>query len=297
MAKILSETKASVITLTGGEPFLRDDLEEIVHFLKDQAVLINIITNGTLISQQAARNCSKFVTFELPLLSCHRAVHNALMRYDAFDEITRTLVTLKQYHARVVVVFVATRKNIEDFEGTAKLAFALGADSLMLNRFNPGGEGVFHCEELLPTPSQIDLVLAQADAFSMRYNFPISCSIPIQPCLINLGKFQKLHFGFCSAGTENAYYTIDPLGNVRMCNHSGMILGNIDTESFEHIIAKKAARDFVAVFPPFCRLCKLRLRCFGGCKAAAEACFNSYSCEEPFLRKYQEEAVLNGNIR
>ena len=42
---MIRQMKPRVITLTGGEPFMRQDLAEIVDFIHDQKIAINLISN------------------------------------------------------------------------------------------------------------------------------------------------------------------------------------------------------------------------------------------------------------
>lgn len=118
----------------------------------------------------------------------------------------------------------------------------------------------------------------------MEFHLPVSCSIPIQPCLIDTSAFPHVSFGYCSAGTERAYYTLDPMGNVRPCNHSDMILGNLFEQSFSEIIASEQMIEFICTIPQFCSTCDHRFECQGGCKASAQVCYGSLIAEEPFLR-------------
>jgi radical SAM protein with 4Fe4S-binding SPASM domain len=187
-----------------------------------------------------------------------------------------------------VAAFVATRKNIEHLRETIRLAFAFGARGLMLNRFNPGGRGREHMEELLPSVEQVHQALNTAEAASIEYNLPISCSIPIQPCLIDIRQFPHLGFGFCAAGSERAYYTLDPLGNLRPCNHTDIILGNLFEAPFATILNTRKMQDFINSIPPFCMDCQHRTECQGGCKASAQVCYGSLTALEPFLRHNQE---------
>jgi len=48
--------------------------------------------------------------------------------------------------------------------------------------------------------------------------------------------------------------------------------------------------DFCQAAPAFCQGGTQRQVCQGGCKAAAQACFGSFSAEEPFFRYNQAVA-------
>ena len=294
LGKMLDETGASLVSLSGGEPLGRPDVCEIVDFLVDRGAVVNLITNGSLLDEAAIARLTpaKISIFELPLLSAEREIHDQLSgREGAFDRATMAVADLKAAGERVVCVFVATRLNLGGWREAAELAIALGADGIMFNRFNPGGEGGRHVELLQATPEQLTAALDIAESISDEYDFPISCSIAMPPCLFPTSRYKRLTFGFCAAGTERAYYTLDPMGNVRPCNHSPTILGNIRETSFWEMADSAAMKDFTAARPDFCDDCVLAGECLGGCKAAAEACCGSTWKCDPFLEAFQAQAV------
>jgi len=293
-AKLLDQTGASLVSLTGGEPLLRPDFFEIVDFLSERGLAVNLITNGTLLSDETIARLSggKMSIFELPLLSVEREIHDRMSGAPAaFDKVTGAIAELKLRGERVVAVFVATRLNLPTWRETAELAVALGVDGVMFNRFNPGGRGGENIELLQAPPEEVQAALDIAEEISAEYELSISCSIAMPPCLLEVKKYERLTFGFCAAGTERAYYTLDPLGNVRPCNHSTLVLGNIRETSFAEMSAGPAMEEFMAARPEFCAGCSLEHECLGGCKAAAEACCGSPWKSDPFLAAYQHQAV------
>ncbi|MFW6162260.1 MAG: radical SAM protein [Planctomycetota bacterium] len=293
LGTLLDETGAGLLSLSGGEPMLRADVYEIVDFLADRDVAVNLITNGTLLDESAVSRLTpdKVSIFELPLLSCDRAVHDRLSGAPgAFDKTTMAMAELKLAGARVVGVFVATRLNLPTWRETAELAVALGLDGVMFNRFNPGGRGREHVDLLQATPTELQAAMDVAEAVSAEHDLPMSCSIAMPPCLFDTERYERLTFGFCAAGTERAYYTLDPLGNVRPCNHSPTRLGNIRETSFADLAASEAMEAFMAARPAFCAGCALEEQCLGGCKAAAEACTGCVSAMDPFLAAFHDRA-------
>ena len=294
LGELIDETHCSLVSLSGGEPMLRPDVFEIVDFLCDRGVAVNLITNGSLLDERAIERLGpeKISVFELPLLSSERAVHDRLSgRAGAFDDVTMALADLKAAGQRVVCVFVATKLNLPTWRETAEVAIALGADGIMFNRFNPGGRGGENIELLQASPEELTAALDTAQGLSEEYELPISCSIAMPPCLFDHARYPKLGFGFCAAGTERAYYTVDPVGNVRPCNHSPTILGNVRESGFRALADLPAMADFMAARPSFCAGCRMEATCLGGCKAAAEACRGSaWECD-PFLEAFGAQAV------
>jgi radical SAM protein with 4Fe4S-binding SPASM domain len=291
--KALDETDCHHVTLTGGEPLLRQDLPQLLDLLHERAVQVTVISNGRLLDTETVvdlldRGVS---AFELPLLG-PRQVHDRLSASPgAFDAVLAAMARIRYHGGLFVAVFVATRLNIPHLSEAIKLAFAFGARALMLNRFNVGGRGRAHLVELLPSVDEMLRALAVADAAAAELDLPIACSIALQPCLIDLAAYPNLHAGFCAAGTDRAYYTLDPLGNLRPCNHTPTILGNLFEKPFAELTAPERLAPFVGAVPAFCQPCLLRNTCQGGCKAAAEVCYGSLAAEEPFLHHNRDRAA------
>jgi radical SAM protein with 4Fe4S-binding SPASM domain len=288
LAKALDECDCPHVTLTGGEPLLRPDLERILDFLQERKVRVTLISNGRLLDDRrvAALVGRGAALFELPLLSHRREMHDELSAAPgAWDAVLKAMTAVRLARGQVVAAFVLTRRNAADLAEALRLAFAFGARGVMINRFNPGGRGRDHLEELLPSVAQVREALATAESASAEYRLPISCSIPIQPCLIDTAAYPHIGFGYCAAGSERAYYALDPLGNLRPCNHSDLILGNLFANSFAELISPEKLSAFTCALPAHCSACERRLECQGGCKAAAQVCSGSLSAEEPFLRQ------------
>jgi radical SAM protein with 4Fe4S-binding SPASM domain len=296
LSKALDETRCHHVTLTGGEPLLRHDLYQILDLLRGRSADATLISNGHLLTESVVTELldRQVRLFELPLLSHRREIHDGLSGSPgAFDAVLAAMSYLRYHRGQFVAVFVVTQLNVTDLYPAIKLAFAFGARGLMLNRFNPGGRGRDNLVELLPTVDRVQESLRIANDAVTELGFPISCSIPIQPCLIDTRSYPNLSFGFCAAGTERAYYTLDPLGNLRPCNHTSMILGNLLDESFADLTAPERMAPFMQAIPPFCAPCALKTTCQGGCKAAAQVCYGSLCAEEPFL--HSNRAVASAN--
>jgi radical SAM protein with 4Fe4S-binding SPASM domain len=298
LGKALDETVCSHVTLTGGEPLLRPDLPAILDYLRARNMGTTVISNGRLLGEGMAVDCLDrgVGLFELPLLSHQRAVHDRLSGAPgAWDAVLDAMANVRLHRGRFAAAFVATRLNIDHISEVMKLAFAFGAKAVMFNRFNPGGRGRENLEQLLPSAEEVRLALAAADASSAKYGLPVSCSIPIQPCLVDTAAFPHIGFAYCAAGSGWAYYALDPMGNVRPCNHTPTILGNLFAESFAALIAPDRLRSFAGAIPAFCGGCARRAECQGGCKAAAQVCFGSLAAEEPFLQANRDSTCQPGN--
>ncbi|MBI5487712.1 MAG: radical SAM protein [Deltaproteobacteria bacterium] len=272
------------ISFTGGEPLLRDDLETLVSAVTGAGLPTNLITNGRRLDAERARSlvAAGCRLFEIPLLARTADEHDALAgAAGAFEGAVRGIGAAKKAGAHVVAAFVATRRNIGQAEDVARLALALGADGLMFLRFNPGGVAQASVAELLPDPPQILAALRVLREQRRRGGLPVSVSVPIPPCVVDPAETEGLGIGFCGAGTERTYLALSPQGEVRPCNHSPTVLGDLRRTTIRRMLRGRSYRGFCAAVPVECRDCPHREECRSGCRAASEACFGDVARLEP----------------
>ncbi len=286
IAKAVKEGRCEQMTFTGGEPCLREDLETLVAFAKGRVRHVVLITNGTLLNERRIQSLLQAGVdlFELPLHGGDAATHDEALGCPAsFHRITRAAVEIRHQGGQIAFVFVGKRANIGQWESALEVGVALGARSFLFNRWNAGGACHEKPEELMPSVEQIRAALAVAEIGVQRYGVVISASIPLPPCLVDTSPYPNVNFGFCSAGGRNAYFTLDPMGFVRPCNHTPTVLGNLLEQPFRHLARSRTLKEFVAARPAFCAGCAKETACMGGCKAAAEACSGDLRACEPFL--------------
>ncbi len=291
--KAIKQSRCTQFTITGGEPTLRDDLEELVSAAAKSCEHVTIITNGTNLPEERIKSLIEagVTLFELPLNSADRAMHNKMAGdIDCFDKVTKAAADIRFHGSELAFVFVGTSMNIEHFKDALELGIALGARGFLYNRYNAGGECHGHPEKLMPSIAQVRDGLAVAQEYSEKYGIGIGASIAIPPCLIDPKDFPSVGFGFCAAGTDRAYYTIDPVGNVRPCNHTPTVIGNLFETPLKDIARSEKLESFRKARPKFCGGCAIEEECLGGCKAAAEVCYGSLEACEPFLELNKDSA-------
>lgn len=287
--RLLSQCEPVNVTLTGGEPLLRPDIPCIVEHLSGRwEVDVNLITNGSLLDGQRARELVRagVSLFQISLLAAERELHNRITGSDSFDRVVEGMADLAEAGGEFITVFVATRHNAAHLQEMLELSFALGAVGTMVNRFNPGGAGGRRLEELMPGLAQLEQVFSVADSFAASYALAISTPIPVPPCVIDTAPYRHLEFVECAAGTENAYFALGPTGDLRPCNHSPTVLGNVMQEPLADLVAEERLRPFLEPMPDLCRRCAEVDSCRGGCRAAAEACYGSLCRLEPFVATF-----------
>lgn len=288
ISKLHEEASPQVIGISGGEPLMREDLPELLAFIRQRGIAPYLITNGTLLTPEIAKAIKENKSScEITLLSIRPEIHDALAgRRGARDEAIHGIANLVVAGAQPVAVFVATRLNYMDLYRTAELAITLGAAAVSYNRLNLGAYNLPMADRLLPTPEMIRENLDMLDALAEKYGVPVTIGVVIEPCVVDCRKYERLQFGFCPLGGEGSYFTIDPQGYIRICNHSPTILGNIRTDHFPDIYYHHPyMQAFRETWPEECQDCPpdLKTLCSGGCKAAAEQCRGGLQHVDPFV--------------
>ena len=288
-----AEAPVETIALSGGEPTLRRDLPEITAFLRERDITPVIISNGSLLTAEKIRSLRDASTFEVTLFSYRPAVHDQLAgRRNAWTDAIDAMVNLRNAGRDFVVVFVATRLNYMDLLKTAELAIAVGAYGLMYNRVNLSAHNIGHADQLLPSPRMIQGNLDTLEEIAEKYSLSIAVSVVVEPCVVDVRRYRHIHFGWCPLAGENAYFTIDPSGNIRICNHSPVVLGNIRHGGFGAIYRNHPyVQEFRDTWPAECAGCdpELKEMCRGGCKAAAEQCYGTLARVDPFVTLSREQ--------
>ncbi len=293
LRRVIEETPCHSIALSGGEPLLRRDLFEVISFIKSRNVKVGLISNGFFLSAEAIARCltSGVDVFQISLLGDGPEIHNRLAGVNGFEKAFDAIFEVKKAGGKAHVFFVALADNIDHFRGVLELCVLLGVDQVSFGRFLPGGAGLTDWKTMLPDPVSIDRALAIADEFAGKYRIAISMANPIPPCLHDVSKYPHVRFGFCAAGREDhACFAIDPEGNLKVCSHSPVALGNLLAESFEKVAQSSFLSQFVRTVPEFCIDCTALATCRGGCRSSAQVCYGSPASEDPYLSVWKARA-------
>ena len=288
IAKLQDETGLKTIGLSGGEPLLREDVPDLLSYIRRRGIAPYLITNATLLNKEAAQAIANAKSgCEITLLSFRPEVHDMLAgRRGARDQAIAGITNLAAAGIPPAVVFVATKINYMDLYRTAELAVTVGAAALSYNRLNLGAHNLQFADRLLPSPSMIRENLDMLESLAEKYGVPIAAAVVIEPCVVDVRKYKHIQFGWCPLCSESSYFAIDPVGNVRICNHSPTILGNIRSQSFLDIYFQHPyLQVFRETWALECQDCdpELKRLCGGGCKAAAEQCYGNLEHVDPFV--------------
>ncbi|MBX2797157.1 MAG: radical SAM protein [Myxococcales bacterium] len=285
MTKGITQSGCTHVTITGGEPLLAVGALDLIAHAASLVPSVTLITNGSHVTDAVARRLAEIGVgwVQLTLLSADRELHDRLKGAVCFDDTVRAAVALRQAGVGVQVCYVAMRENAGHLESVMELCHVLGVQQLSYNRMSPTGGAIHHIERLMPSVEDIEADLAVADRLGRAWNIAVGTAMPIPPCLVRYERTPWVRFGSCSTGSSSPNLVVDVMGNVRSCNLSTGVLGNLARDDWDTIMASSYPATFVRSVPEMCRGCAFERSCQGGCKESGFATFGDHAHPEPLL--------------
>ena len=286
VVKRLPPTSRYVIS--GGEPLMRRDIFEVLDFLKPRCEIISLLTNGLLITDEnAPKLADPKVRVQIPIHGLKHKHDAAMGKGGAFRRMLETVAIMKRRGVRYTTTTVISKDNIEDLDDILEFSVAMGSKYLYLIRFLPGGAGLKH-RELLLSKDEVKRAYEILERKCKYYGLRGGVGVPNLPCIIDQKPYKHISFSYCFAG--KCWYTIDPEGNLRICNHSPTIYGNLLKDKFSDIIKHPTLTKLskAHIYPPECKGCQEVTECRGGCRAVAETMYGDLYGPDPLYRVMEE---------
>ena len=265
---VLADSGAGWLTFTGGEPLLYEELGQVMTHVRRRfpAVRLGLATNGLLLpARLEGLQAAGLDYVEISLFTVEAATYAALSETDQHER-PRHALALARSRGLATTAATVLRAGMEaELEDILRLAFALGADRVALNRFAPRGRGSAHAQWLAPTLEELDRLLAMADRVAGSIHLPILVTTPIEDCLLPHTRYPHLAFGPCVCGDSK--WVIDPGGHLRVCELDDHLLGNLRTTPFADLARLPTVSRFrQAHRGSGCTACSSWTRCGGGCR-------------------------------
>ncbi|MBN1555073.1 MAG: radical SAM protein [Phycisphaerae bacterium] len=163
----LSAFGAPVLLFSGGEPLLRDDLFDLLHYAAEKHLRTVLSTNGTRITPEIARNISNAaVAYVGVSLDAADAKRNDDFRGvpGTFEKALAGLRASRDAGVKVGVRFTMTRRNLDEIDALFDLIRREQIPRVCFYHFVPAGRGK---DNLADTPSH-EQVRAAMDTILAR---------------------------------------------------------------------------------------------------------------------------------
>lgn len=286
LRKLLSQCSVGTISFSGGEPLLLSNIHNLVLRARLKRSHVNVLTNGTLLTQDALEN---FVSLgvgaiQIPLLSANPEVHDYLTSLKGSWE--KAMDALRRAGGKCigVSVLVITKVNAPGVSETLSLVRDCGIRTVMVNRFNIGGNGIRNMRELVPDSKTLASAFATVEAFAAAHpDMRVVSGVCTPLCFLDTALYPHIQFTKCSTDLIGRPVTVNYDGDVRFCNHSPRVLGNIYSRPISDILQDPDINALYAGMPSECSHCHLLERCGGGCRAASEQLYGTFSRKDPII--------------
>lgn len=287
LKRLLGEASIASLSLSGGEPMLMPRIHDLVLKARFAGANVNVLTNGTLLKDDdiAIFNDLGVGMIQIPILSTDAATHDALTSLSGSWE--RAMTAARKVAAKrtgwLAPVLILMRQNLATIEPTLELYAELGATNILVNRFNIGGLGIGNARELVMSHAELREAFARANAKLQQLNLRAHSGVCTPMCLLNPKEYPNITFTHCTTDLRSRPLTVNYRGDVRFCNHSPRVLGNIHKESLDAILERSQSDGYFASRPAECAACTLWERCRGGCRAASEQLYGTFDRVDPVL--------------
>ena len=249
--------------VTGGEPTENPDFLDILAVLEKTGKFYHIFTNGMWKDPdsllEGLMKCAHINTIMFSVHGHNAKSHNIFTGDDSEENFEKILENLHLAYAagyNINTNTVLTKQNIEHIEEITELAMDLGAQHSIFSRYIGPNR-----DDISITPEELKKAGEKVEELkSLGYNVMIGNCIP--HCHISSSS------SGCYAGIT--YCTIDPRGNMRPCDHSKTIAGNIFKDEVKKVWQSRVMKEWRKRIPKVCRRCNKLQICPGGCKVVAD---------------------------
>ena len=263
---IRRKAKVPSVSFTGGEPLLRDDLEELIAAAVRLHLRVNLITNATLLAGnnraaalRAAGLHSAQVSLEGPSADVHDGLTGAA---GSFDRTLAGLDALREAGIHTHTNTTINAANADHLDDLVHLVAARGLTRLSMNMVIPTGSAA---RGDLQIPYQrIGPIVTRVRDAARREGVEFMWYSPTPMCLFNpLAE----GFGNKSCAACDGLLSISPSGDVLPCSSYAEPVGNLLREPFQRVWQSAAARFFrqKEYAPGECDGCDDFTACAGAC--------------------------------
>lgn len=276
--------KRGHINITGGEPFIREDIDRILDHLGSyrEQLSFGVLSNGSFLNREKIDKLKENgVAFVQLSIDGDRAAHDALRAPGDYERTFRAARLLEKHGIRAYISFTANRKNYIYLPQTAAKCRKYGISKLWTDRLVPIGNAE-QLQELAITkdilPAYLKTLKKAQGTWLTHLLYPRT-QVTANRALQFLGAEGSIYS--CSAG--KSLITVDEFGQIMPCRRMPIVCGNIHEDKLEDVYFKNSV--FTALrkkdIPKACSSCRHSYYCRGGAKCQAYAACGSFHGADP----------------
>lgn len=284
---LLQQVDVGSISFSGGEPLLLPRLFDLILKARFAGSQVHLLTNGTLLTDDTIDFCRDLGVemIQIPILAQNAELHDSITGLaGSWQRAVAAAHKIAQWDSsRLIPVFILSALNIDQTLPTLELYRDMGVKHIMFNRFNVGGLGIQHWRELRLTTQQLQDTFAAVSRFMIENDMVANSGVCSPICILDPKNYPGIRFAYCNTDISHRPITVNYRGDVRYCNHSPRVLGNIHDKPIDKILTEATASGYFDSVPKACAKCNLWDRCRGGCRAASEQLYGRFDLADPIL--------------
>jgi pyrroloquinoline quinone biosynthesis protein E len=257
--------------ISGGEPLLRDDIEDIVIEAKKLGYYSNLITSGVGLTEKRiqAFKDGGLDHIQLSMHDITEEINNFITNTRTFELKKKVAAMIKNHGYPMVLNVVIHRYNIGHIKEILEMAEALGADYVELANTQYYGWSLVNRSQLMPTREQIEHAEKITNEFRTRVGNKMKIFFVVPDYFSDRPKK-------CMNGWGEVFMIVTANGDVLPC-HSARVLPGMEFPNVREKGLKWAWEDSPA-FNKYrgdswmkepCRTCPEKENDLGGCRCQA----------------------------
>ena len=254
--------------ISGGEPLLRDDIEELVAEAGGLGYYSNLITSGVGLTEKRIAEFKRggLDHIQLSMHDITKEINNFITDTNTFDLKRKVAAMIKGYDYPMVLNVVIHRYNIEHIGEILEMAEALGADFVELANTQYYGWSLINRSQLIPTREQLEKAEAITNKFRQRIGSKMKIFFVVPDYFSDRPKK-------CMNGWGEVFMIVTANGDVLPCHSArvlpGMTFPNVKEHGLEWAWEDSPAfnkyRGDAWIKEP-CRTCPDKHKDLGGCR-------------------------------
>ena len=283
---------------SGGEPLMRDDLEELIAEAHRLGYYTNLLTSGVGLTKEraAALKAAGLDHVQLSFQDSTRELNDFLSHTRTFQLKQEVGETIKALGWPMVMNVVIHRLNIDHIDRIIAMADALGAEYLELANSQYYSWAHLNRDHLLPTGEQIRRAEAVTDAWRVKVADRMKLFF-VAPDY-HEGKPKK-----CMNGWGNVFLTVTPDGTALPCHTAKMLPGlafpNVREHDIRHIWHDSEGFNRyrgTGWMKGACVTCPDKEKDLGGCRCQAFLLAGDPAATDPVCPKSAHHGVVQAAV-
>ncbi len=269
------------MNVTGGEPFLRRDLFEILSLMKARDFEVYVLTNGTLVDEAGAHRLADIGVDGVQVsVEGGLEIHESIRGRGSFTASAAGIELLVGCGLDVTLNVTLSKMNASEVRNIIAFASQCGARRVGFSRLVPTGNGRTMIEQML-LPGELE-TLYRSLLFGNITNPALVTGDPVAAVMKSASNGDAGSVAVSGCAAAVAGLTIQSNGNVMPCRRLPLSLGNVREDSLREIWAAspvlQALRDR-SRYRGKCGSCSRWARC-RGCRAIAYASSRAAGAED-----------------